>query len=314
MCPAPRKHAACHASGCHTPRRNGKAQSHNSASRSGLFVLPSMPPDHRTEILKEGARQAQPVTLLRHLPNRVLPQLHLQASLSHPQAIRAQLRARPVAAQDRHDFGKRVSRRMHGKLATVIDQIEHGHHVFRAYFKSGFLKQYEKFLTFLRNELVSNNLADFGLKKGLDHLDAVRTTFQLITDRFAGFQAERGRKPKGDVAGAEAQRKTSTPAPREPGHVRSRPKRNRKGYRPIRSQPPTADTPILKGPHCERSWRCGCTAAKVMSPRQMRRPRRRLRNSGVLADMSPHTSAAVIERHRRKTNHQSHLSSSGLRG
>src|SRR6516162_1530421 len=45
-------------------------------------------------------------------------------------------------------FGKRVSRRMHGKLATVIDQIEHGHHVFRAYFKSGFLKQYEKFLTF----------------------------------------------------------------------------------------------------------------------------------------------------------------------
>ena len=93
----------------------------------------------------------------------------------------------------KHDnaiFGKRVSRRMHGKLATVIDQIEHGHHVFRAYFKSGFLKQYEKFLTFLRNELVSNNLADFGLKKGLDHLDAVRTTFQVITDRFAGFQAE----------------------------------------------------------------------------------------------------------------------------
>ncbi len=87
-------------------------------------------------------------------------------------------------------FGKRVSRRMHGKLATVIDQIEHGHHVFRAYFKSGFLKQYEKFRTFLRNELVSNNLTDFGLRKGLDHLDAVRTTFQAITDRFAGFQAE----------------------------------------------------------------------------------------------------------------------------
>ena len=28
------------------------------------------------------------------------------------------------------------------------------------------------------------------LRKGLDHLDAVRTTFQAITDRFAGFQAE----------------------------------------------------------------------------------------------------------------------------
>ena len=84
----------------------------------------------------------------------------------------------------------RLNRRMRGKLATVIDQIEHGHHVFRAYFKSAFLKQYEKFSTFLRNELVSNNLNDFGLRKGLDHLDAVRTTFKAITDRFAGYQAE----------------------------------------------------------------------------------------------------------------------------
>jgi hypothetical protein len=87
-------------------------------------------------------------------------------------------------------FGTRLNRRMRGKLATVIDQIEHGHHVFRAYFKSAFLKQYEKVSTFLRNELVSNNLNDFGLRKGLDHLDAARATFQAITDRFAGYQAE----------------------------------------------------------------------------------------------------------------------------
>jgi hypothetical protein len=87
-------------------------------------------------------------------------------------------------------FGSRLNRRMHGKLATVIDRIEHGHHVFRAYFKHAFLKQYEKFATFLRNELVSNNLADFQLKKGLDHLHAVRERFQDITGRFAGFQAQ----------------------------------------------------------------------------------------------------------------------------
>jgi hypothetical protein len=87
-------------------------------------------------------------------------------------------------------FGTRVHRRMHGKLATIIDRIEHGHHVFRAYFKHAFLKQYEKFSTFLRNELVSNNLADFRLKKGLDHLDAVRERFQTITGRFAAFQAQ----------------------------------------------------------------------------------------------------------------------------
>ena len=87
-------------------------------------------------------------------------------------------------------FGKRRNRRMRGKLATVIDQIEHGHHVFRAYFKSAVLRQYEKFSTFLRNELCSNNLNDFGLRKGLNHLDAVRQTFQTITSRFAGYQAQ----------------------------------------------------------------------------------------------------------------------------
>src|SRR6185312_14070280 len=42
----------------------------------------------------------------------------------------------------------------------------------------------------MHGELASNNLADFHLKKGLDHLDAVRERFQTITGRFAGFQAQ----------------------------------------------------------------------------------------------------------------------------
>jgi hypothetical protein len=87
-------------------------------------------------------------------------------------------------------FGVRLTKKFRGKLGTVIEQVEHGHHVFRAYWKNAFLKQYEKFSTFLRNELCSNNLSDFGLKKGLDHLDAVRQKFQVITDRFAGCQAQ----------------------------------------------------------------------------------------------------------------------------
>lgn len=87
-------------------------------------------------------------------------------------------------------FGQRLNRRLRGKLATVIDRIEHGHHVYRAYFKHAFLKQYEKFSTFLRNELTSNSLKDFGLRKGLDNLGAVRDKFQAITDRFASYQAQ----------------------------------------------------------------------------------------------------------------------------
>jgi hypothetical protein len=87
-------------------------------------------------------------------------------------------------------FGVRIRKRMGGKLGTVIDQIEHGHHVFRAYWKNAFLKQYEKFCTLLRNELCSNNLSDFALKKGLHNLNAVRTKFLAVTDRFAGLQAQ----------------------------------------------------------------------------------------------------------------------------
>jgi hypothetical protein len=86
-------------------------------------------------------------------------------------------------------FGVRLTKRLRGKLSTVVEQIEHGHHIFRDYWKNGFLKQYEKFSTFLRNELCSNNLSDFGLKKGLDHLLAVKQRFLQITDRFAYFQA-----------------------------------------------------------------------------------------------------------------------------
>jgi hypothetical protein len=87
-------------------------------------------------------------------------------------------------------FGVRLTKKLRGKLACVIEQIEHGHHVFRVNFKNALLRQYEKFSRFLRNELLSNNLTDFGLRKGLDHLDAVRQKFQIITDRFAGFQAQ----------------------------------------------------------------------------------------------------------------------------
>jgi DNA-binding PadR family transcriptional regulator len=87
-------------------------------------------------------------------------------------------------------FGNRVTKKLKGKLHTTLEQIEHGHHIFRAYFKHAFVKQYEKFSTFLRNEICSNNLSDFRLKKGLEHLAAVREKFLAITDRFATFQAQ----------------------------------------------------------------------------------------------------------------------------
>jgi hypothetical protein len=85
-------------------------------------------------------------------------------------------------------FGHRISRHFHGKLQTVLENIEHGRHVFRAYWKSGFLRQYEKWRTYLRMELLSNRLPDLNLRKGLDGLDQIRKTCHAILDRFATNQ------------------------------------------------------------------------------------------------------------------------------
>jgi hypothetical protein len=68
--------------------------------------------------------------------------------------------------------------------------MDHGQHVFRTYWRNSFLKQYEKAATFLRLELVCNNVRDFKLKKSLPHWEAMRQTFQEVTDRFARVQAQ----------------------------------------------------------------------------------------------------------------------------
>jgi hypothetical protein len=87
-------------------------------------------------------------------------------------------------------LGTRIAKKLKGKLSTTSERIEHGHHIFRASCRNAFVKQYEKFSTFPRNEVRSNNLTGFGLKKGLDHLAAVRHKFLAVTGRFAAFQAQ----------------------------------------------------------------------------------------------------------------------------
>jgi hypothetical protein len=87
-------------------------------------------------------------------------------------------------------FGFRIHKKLRGKLQSVLEMMEHGHHVFRACGKNAVLRMYEKFTTFLRLETLSNNLRDFGLKKSLDNLEAVRQKLAAATDRLAAFEAE----------------------------------------------------------------------------------------------------------------------------
>lgn len=87
-------------------------------------------------------------------------------------------------------FGVRKHKRIRGKLHSMLEKIDHGHHVLRVYCKSLVARLYEKFATFLRVEICINRLKDLGLNKGLDNLNALRRKLMVLTDRMAGFEAE----------------------------------------------------------------------------------------------------------------------------
>lgn len=87
-------------------------------------------------------------------------------------------------------FGVRISKRLRGKLYSVLEKLDHGHHVMRIYCKNLVGRMYEKFSRFLRIEVCVNRMKDLGLNKGLENLDKLRGKLSDITDRFAGFEAE----------------------------------------------------------------------------------------------------------------------------
>ena len=87
-------------------------------------------------------------------------------------------------------FGVRKHKRLRGKLHSMLEKLDHGHHVLRIYGKSLVARLYEKFSTFLRLEICVNRLKDLGLNKGLENLDALREKLMAVTDRLAGLEAE----------------------------------------------------------------------------------------------------------------------------
>jgi hypothetical protein len=87
-------------------------------------------------------------------------------------------------------FGVRKHKRLRGKLHTMLEKVDHGHHVLRIYCKSLVARMYEKFGTFLRIEVCVNRMKDLGLNKGLEQLPALRRKLIDITDRLAGVEAD----------------------------------------------------------------------------------------------------------------------------
>jgi len=87
-------------------------------------------------------------------------------------------------------FGIRKHKRLRGKLHSMLEKLDHGHHVLRVYGQSLVARMYEKFATFLRLEICVNRLKDLGLNKGLQNLPALRQKIIAMTDLWAGFEAD----------------------------------------------------------------------------------------------------------------------------
>lgn len=87
-------------------------------------------------------------------------------------------------------FGVRKHSKARGKWHSMLEKLDHGHHVLRVYCKNLVARMYEKFATFLRLEICVNRLKDLGLNKGLDNLPALRQKLVAATERLAGMEAE----------------------------------------------------------------------------------------------------------------------------
>ena len=61
-------------------------------------------------------------------------------------------------------FGVRVIKRLRGKLHSVLEKLDHGHHVMRIYCKNLVGRMYEKFSTFLGVEVCVNRMKHLGLR------------------------------------------------------------------------------------------------------------------------------------------------------
>jgi hypothetical protein len=89
-----------------------------------------------------------------------------------------------------HLFGRQINRRYRGKLQTVLERRDEGHPVLRSYYRSSFVKQYEKEGRLLRTETCVNNTYDLGIRRRIEHLPELVERMAKTNDRYLEVQAE----------------------------------------------------------------------------------------------------------------------------
>jgi hypothetical protein len=87
-------------------------------------------------------------------------------------------------------FGRKVTKQYRGKLQTVIEDIQLPNPVIRSHYGKGFIKQYVRDHLNLRTEPATNNVADYGIKKAVEHLPALRAKLSSIIDNYLNVQQD----------------------------------------------------------------------------------------------------------------------------
>jgi hypothetical protein len=87
-------------------------------------------------------------------------------------------------------FGRKVTKRHHGKLQTEIDDMHLPNPVIRSHYRNGFIKQYVRDHLILRTEPATNNVTDYGVKKAVTNLAKLRSTLSAIADNYLNAQQD----------------------------------------------------------------------------------------------------------------------------
>jgi hypothetical protein len=87
-------------------------------------------------------------------------------------------------------FGRQINRRYKGKLQTVLERRDEGRPVLRSYYRSSFVKQYEKDDRLLRTETCINNTYDLNINRRLENLPTLVQRMTETNSRYLDAQAE----------------------------------------------------------------------------------------------------------------------------
>jgi hypothetical protein len=87
-------------------------------------------------------------------------------------------------------FGRKISKRYRGELRTEIERMDLANPVIRSHYRNGFIKQYVRDHLILRTEASTNNVTDYGVRKAIDNLLALRATPSAINDNYLNVQQD----------------------------------------------------------------------------------------------------------------------------